>query len=331
MFSSNQYIKDVHDVPSKWIFENYLNLEVPLTGNRIKIKSLFNLEDKIPSMFLYYNVDCNCYKFKCFSTGRAGSAIDLMMYLWGMKFKECSQKIIRDYIEFLKTGNTPVKEDFEIYSWKVADYVFRKWSTADVKYWTRFNIGSNMLEKHNVKPISKYKMQKTDSEGNVLDSFSISSNNIYGYFNHKHELCKLYQPLNKMRKFIKVTDYIQGYDQLNNNDCLVIASSLKDIMAIKSLGFKIDAIAPHSENTLINPDMIKDFQQNYQSIVSVLDSDQAGIRAMKEYEEKHGITFCYLPLEKDISDIIKYHGKDIALRELSPKLNNAIEKYLENN
>ena len=119
-------------------------------------------------MFLYYSVDCNCYKFKCFSTGRGGSAIDLMMYLWGMNFKECSQKIIRDYIEFLKTGNTPVKEDFEIYSWKVADYVFRKWSTADAKYWSNFNIGSDILEKHNVKPISEYKMQKTDSNPRYL-------------------------------------------------------------------------------------------------------------------------------------------------------------------
>jgi hypothetical protein len=48
---------------------------------------------------------------------------------------------------------------------------------------------------------------------------------------------------------------------------------------------------------------------------------------MKAYEEKYGIPFCYLPLEKDIADIVKVHGVKKAIYEFVPKLNNAIDKY----
>jgi DNA primase len=102
-------------------------------------------------------------------------------------------------------------------------------------------------------------------------------------------------------------------------------------MAIKGLGFKIDAVAPHSENTLLSQDVIETFKKLYKAVVVLFDSDQAGIKAMKEYEETYGVPFCYLPLEKDISDIVRHHGKDTALRELSPKLDRAIEKYLQKN
>lgn len=330
MFSSNHYINDVNDVPPRWIFENYLDLKEPLEGNRVRIKSIFNPKDKTPSMFIYYCKTSQCYKFKCFSTGLGGSAVDLMMLIWGATFVEASQRIISDYQEYLKKGNKPQKQKLESIDWKVIGYSFRKWTTADAKFWTKFNIGSDLLEKHNVMPLGTYTMGKFKEE-KMLDSFEVKGNNIYGYFTQDGELCKIYQPYKKSRKFIKVSDYLQGEDQLDKNKDLVIASSLKDIMTIKSLGFKVDLIAPHSENTLLNPEIMKQFKKSYRSIVCVLDSDQAGIKAMKEYEEKYGVPFCYLPLEKDISDIVKHHGKDVALRELAPKLNNAIQKYLQKN
>lgn len=329
MFSSNNYITDVNDVPSSWIFENYLNLESPLDGNRIRIRSIFNDADKTPSMFIYYNRDCKCYKYKCFSTGRGGSAVDLMMYIWSTDFKDASVKIINDYSEFLKTGQKPVKENFEVSNWRVGEYELRSWTTLDAKYWTKFNIGSDLLEQYNVAPINHYCMEKVDQEENIIDSFQITGHNIYGFFTKEGELYKIYQPYNKSRKFIKITDYIQGEDQLENNKFLVIASSLKDIMAIKSLGLKIDAVAPHSENTLLSEHIMNKYKKQYKGIATVLDSDAAGIKAMKEYEEKYGVPFCYLPLEKDISDIVKHHGKDVALYELNPKLNKAFDKYVQ--
>lgn len=331
MFSSNHYIEDVNDIPPKWIFENYLDLNVPLNGNRVRIKSLFNSADKTPSMFLYYNKDCNCYKYKCFSTGKGGGAVDLMMHVWGLDFKQTSNKIIKDYTNYLKEGKAPVKLSFDFTTWIPGSFKSRKWTTADAKYWSQFHIGSDMLEEHRVFPLESYKMFKYDSDDNLLDSFEVVGNHIYGFYDKEGNLCKIYQPYKRERKFIKITDYLQGSDQLKANDYLIIASSLKDIMTIKSLGFRIDAVAPHSENTLLDPEVINTFKKLYKAVVVLFDSDQAGINAMKAYEETYGVPFCYLPLEKDISDIVKHHGKDAALRELSPKLDRAIEKYLQKN
>ncbi len=44
-------------------------------------------------------------------------------------------------------------------------------------------------------------------------------------------LYKIYQPKVQKKKFIKVTDYIQGSDQLAGHNHLVITSSLKDILS----------------------------------------------------------------------------------------------------
>jgi hypothetical protein len=62
-----------------------------------------------------------------------------------------------------------------------------------------------------------------------------------------------------------------------------------------------------------------------------MDSDEAGINSMKFYEKEYGLPFIYLPREKDISDIIKHHGKEVALYDFYPKLQRAIEKYVKKN
>ena len=54
MFTLSSFIKSIDDVPSDWIFENYLELPEKLTGQRIKMKSLYNLKDTDPSMYIYY-------------------------------------------------------------------------------------------------------------------------------------------------------------------------------------------------------------------------------------------------------------------------------------
>ena len=124
------------------------------------------------------------------------------------------------------------------------------------------------------------------------------------------------------KKFIKVENYIQGMDQLNSNHkTLVITSSLKDLMCFVRLGFHgVDVIAPDSENTIIPEHTINKYKSTYKSVVTIMDSDEPGIKAMKKYKELYKLPFVYLPLEKDISDIVKAHGKEKALYELVPKL-----------
>lgn len=328
MFSSRHHFNTACDIPSKWIFENYFGLN--LSGHRVCIKSVFNPDDKTPSMYIYYSTDTEAYRFKCFSTGKGGSAVELMMHAWSCNFMTASERIITDYIEFLKTGNMVSTEMIDYAKWKVSDFTIRGWTQADATYWSAYNISSNILEHYNVVPLEKYTMSKVTAEGEVEAEFVVTGKNIYGYFNNNLVLYKIYQPFNLKRKFIKVCSHPQGRDQFEGHDILILAASLKDCMAIKSMGLKVDIIAPDSENTYISAEMIAEFKADYKAIVVMMDSDEAGIKSMKYYEEQYKLPFVYLSQEKDISDIVKIHGVKKALYAFYAKLQSAIDKYKRN-
>lgn len=328
MFSSKSFVNDVFSIPAHWIFETYLGLTEPLTGQRVRIHSIFNPADKNPSMFIYYNTDFQCYKYKCFSTGKSGSAIDLMMNIWKLSFAETAKRIEADYAAYLKTGKRCDTKIIEHSPWKVTDYKIRSWTQSDADFWSPFNISSTILDTYCVRPLENYTMTKLLTDGIQTEEFTITGKNIYGYFNKEGVLYKIYQPLNRERKFIKICDYLQGHDQLVGHKHLVITSSLKDIMSVKSMPFiQLDLIAPDSENTIIDKKMIDHLKTKYNCIATMMDSDAAGIKSMKKYEDTYNIPSIYLPQEKDISDIVKVHGVQKALYYMAPVLHRALDKY----
>lgn len=328
MFSLNNFICDIKDVPSDWIFENYLQLPEKLTGQRVRMSSIFNPHDKDPSMYLYFNSDTNTYKFKCFSTGIGGTAVELLMHLWKTNYRDTVKTIIDDYTKYLNTGEKLESKIFHVSQWVISDYSIRGWTTNDAKYWLQFNIGSDLLQRYNVFPIEKYTMcEKIDDE--FTDNiFTIKRDNVYGYFNNNNELYKLYQPLNLNKKFLKLNQSVQGIEQLEGKKFLVITSSLKDVMAIKSIpGLNIDVIAPDSENTKLSEELISELKTKYEAIVTYMDSDKAGVDSMQYYFNKYNLPFCYVPLCKDFSDMVKEYGIKKAAYTFIPVLDKAIEKY----
>ena len=84
MISTKNLITDLQQVPREWVFEHYLNLKEKLTGQDVKMLSAFNAKDKVPSMFVYFDVASNFYKFKDFSSGYQGDSIELVKYLFNM-------------------------------------------------------------------------------------------------------------------------------------------------------------------------------------------------------------------------------------------------------
>jgi len=324
MFNTKNLVHDVKDVPSSWIFEHFCVLKEKLNGQDVKFKSIFNPGERTPSMCIYF--DGKVYKYKDFSTGKGGSAVDLVKEMTHLTFHKTCQLIIETYNDFVlhNNGGYDIEKFQKASKYKVTSYIVRSWTTQDQYFWTQFNIGSKLLEAHNVRPLESYCMTKDDNE------LCITGLYLYGYFKDDGTLYKIYQPKTLDKKFIKVTDYIQGMHQCTGERHLLITSSLKDIMSIKSLKLSLDVIAPDSENTIIKQDVMDELKKKYEKIIVMFDFDAAGIEAMIKYKEKYPfIEITVLPMSKDVSDSIKDSGaKEVRTRLvpiLAKKLNDEEE------
>ena len=322
MISTKNLITDLNQIPREWVFEYYLNLKEKLSGQDVKILSIFNARDKVPSMFIYYDVVSRSYKFKDFSSGNQGDSIELVKALFNMPTRgHATYKILEDYQIYIKNNTIAVVDIFYHDKYKVVDYEMRHWTNFDQTYWMGYKIGSKMLDRYNVIPLSFFTMSKLDLDGAEI-SYTFRKNYVYGYFRNDGSLYKIYMPKNTDKKFIKVENYIQGTDQLIH-DCkyLLITSSLKDLMAFNKLGISnIEAIAPDSENTMIGESIISKLKQSYTKIIVLFDNDGPGEKAAQRYKDKYDIDSIKLDMSKDLSDSVKDFGIEAVREKLFPLL-----------
>ena len=328
MISTKSLTSELGDIPREWVFEYYLKLNEKLCGQDVQIKSPFNAVDKVPSTYVYYSKSLSRYKFKDFSSGRNGDGVTLVQDLFKLSSRgEAAHKIITDYNQFTLNN----KEDYSLrefkiqQKYKVTDYVIRGWTNIDQKFWTQFHIGSKLLGHYNVKPLESYTMTK-EIDGELQQLKIEGRHHIYGYFRADGTLYKIYQPMVKENKFIKVREYIQGTDQLTyKTKFLVICSSLKDVMAFMKLGYKeAEAVAPDSENTLIPEHVIASYKLKYSKVCTLFDNDKPGIEAMEKYGERYQLNGCILPMSKDLSDSVKDHDVIRVKEVLTPLLKQAL-------
>jgi len=322
MLTTKNVITSVNDIPISWIFAYYCKIDIAMfDGNDFKINSIFNESDRTPSMSFYVtNIG---YKFNDFSSGKKGSAVDLVMMYKKLSFKEACDDIISNYKEWIKYNNIEFfDKKIQIKpKYKVTDYKIRGWNSSDKNYWLSYNISSKILEYYNVKPLKDYTISNDNNEYNIIDDL------LYGYFNKNQELCKIYQPNIRDQKFFKVKSYTQGLDQIKNHPFLIYTSSLKDIMSIYSLNLNIDLKAPDSENTLISKDEIESDLKKYKKTFTLFDVDEAGIKAANLYKELYNIQPMFLAYgEKDPSDHIKKYG----VKKIAPLLITLFHKHLNN-
>ena len=323
MFNTKNLVHDIKSVPSPFIFEHFCKLKEKLTGQDLKIKSLFNSKERTPSMCVYFDTKLSSYRFKDFSTGKGGSGIDLVKDITGLNYHKSCELIIERYNDYVlhNNGGYDIKEFKKESKYRISGVVYRTWTTQDQYYWTQFNIGSRLLEQYHVRPLEYYTMTKDDKE------LTIRGNYLYAYHKADGTVYKIYQPKTLDKKFLKVNDFVQGSEQLTGHKHLLITSSLKDIMAIKSLKLHIDIIAPDSENSLIKPDQMEDYNMVYEKIVVLFDNDDAGIKAMERYKELYPyVAICVLPMSKDPSDSIKDHGPKEVRDRLVPILSKKISE-----
>lgn len=323
MLSTKHIISSVKDVPSTWIFEHYARLDERLTGQDLKILSLFNPKDRIPSFCIYYKE--GKYRFKDFSTGTGGGAIDLVMNLYGIPFAQAANKITEDYNQYILSNGEYKIGEFKKYSrYKVTEFCKRAWNTLDRDYWLSYGIGSGRLEKFWVYPLSFYKMEKDN--GTEKKELNINGDYIYGYFRSNGDLYKIYQPKIRDMKFLTIKDYIQGTDQLiYARPNLLIGSSMKDILCFDEFEWPFEVIAPGSENTMIKKEKIELWKQKYNNIIVLFDNDDPGVKAAKKYKSEYGLPNVFLPLEKDLSDSVQKHGREEVMKLLHPQLKEIIK------
>ena len=326
MISTKIIVSNSFDVPSSWIFEQYCSLSEKLAGQDVKIKSMFNTRDSVPSMVIFCRGDGDYY-FKDFSTDKGGTGVRLVMELFNLSLGDAVNKIVVDYTNYLKrTGgfSTP-KTIVPKVNYKLETYDTRKWNKNDADYWTKYGIDSELLKEYRVDPLSAFTFSKVD--GGVYSFFTSEKPYVYGFFREDGTLYKIYQPFNKDKKFMKLKDYVQGIDQLKfNKSLLVVTSSLKDGMSLLKLGYPIEFIAPDSEGSVLREELVRSLKTKYKKIICIFDNDIAGITAMKRYEDLFEIPYVILPLEKDISDSIKKHGQQKTKEVLTPLINQALKK-----
>ena len=95
-------------------------------------------------------------------------------------------------------------------------------------------------------------------------------------------------------------------------------TSLKDIMALNTLKFPIECVAPSSENSMLAKSVLTAYSLKYKGIITFFDNDEAGKLGMHKYEEKYGIPGIYLKMSKDISDSIRDFGPEKTKQYLTP-------------
>jgi 5S rRNA maturation endonuclease (ribonuclease M5) len=316
MISIENLIEYIH-IPDEWIFEKYLKLP-QLNGQDIKMKSVFNSKDSTPSMFIYYDTTKNTYRFKDFSSGHGGNGIHLVSLLENISYPEAYEKVYNDYINSPETIKAEIIPEEK---YKVSDYEIRYWNQLDADYWTAFKINSRSLETYEVYPLDFYTMSKPNPDSTV-SSFTVKKNYIYGYFNKLGELIKIYQPKNLDKKFLKVKNYLQGWDQLEyQTDNLMLVSSLKDLLSFKSLGFSnFESLAPDSENSIIPLHIMNDLKSKYKRIFVLFDNDIAGKRSTEKYNTYYDTISLDLNLSKDLSDSVRDYGIETVRREIIKQL-----------
>lgn len=325
MFSTKNSVIEGSDVPSTWVFQYYLDLPERLTGQDLKIKSIFNPNERTPSFCIYVDKTVMQYKFKDFSTGKSGNKIDLVKLILGINFSEAMRTIVSDYNKFIKTSDYKEEKFIPQTRWEIDFINLRDWTVDDSNYWLSYRIGKSLLDTYNVKPIDYYNLVKQES--NEVKKLKIGSKFCYGYFDKNGEVYKVYQPHSKKHKFFKAKQYLQGFDQLKfNQPYLVICSSLKDAMCLRSMGYNIEVIAPDSENTMIKPHIIEHLKKKYKKVITLFDNDEAGKNAVGKYASTYKIHGCVPTICKDISDAMVEIGFDKLHAMLKPLLKETLNK-----
>lgn len=243
------------------------------------------------------------------------------------KLKLTDKKHVPDKLELTSLRKNQYQERISRKNLKRTHYkvISRKWNVNDENYWlNNYGISLELLERYGIFPVNRYqqrnwdwsyfetKYQYDDNEDDPCYCFTFKSNN------DSVTSVKLYRPFNKKFKWCGNVDScdIQGYDQLpDDGELLIIASSMKDLLTLTSIGYNV--IAPQGETIPMPKSIMNDLSKRFKRIVFIFDRDETGIKFSKKEAELNQCEYRILPYvdnltekDKDFADYRKALGKE---------------------
>jgi hypothetical protein len=259
--------------------------------------------------------------YKDFGTGDSYDCFSYVQRKYNLTFVEALRVIDNDFNLGLHIGRlnkTEAIASFQgspIYQERKKVIIRKRtriWNNYDTNFWGMFNISKEIVDKFAITPIDYFW---------VGDIRYTCSSLAYAYkINGRY---KIYRPFEKEGKWFSNTNKsdIQGYEQLKDNgDVVFLASSLKDVMTLYSMGW--DAVALQSEMQVPEEELIDDLKSRFRIVGVLYDNDfhsetNPGQTMASKICLKYNLTNVIIPSHyksKDISDLVRDHGVDCAKR-----------------
>jgi hypothetical protein len=203
----------------------------------------------------------------------------------------------------------------------------REWDKRDADYWRQYSVPKYLLTEYQVIPIDYFWINEA--------RFRVKQ---IGYAYRFKNGYKIYQPYEVEDKWYSNigTEVLQGYQQLVwSSDTLIITSSLKDVLVLKTLGY--NSIAPQSEMVELKEEQVIELRKRFSNIVLLYDNDYTsehnpGQRMAEKLCSRFGFHNICIPTKyesKDISDLVKHYGLGIAEQFIKRELNEQGRQHIE--
>lgn len=290
-------------VSQEEIFKMYLTIS-PVYGARFKNP----LRDDNNPDCVFYIDGRGVIKFRDIAMGWNWDCFNVVEYRYNLSFSEALSKIGTDFKlidgEQISTEREIILKEPLKPRKVIIEIKARQWNTVDRDYWLKNLIHKKTLEFYNVVPVRNYWIN-----GDIKYFYS-DNDPCYAYWFGPYEYI-LYMPLRKkgsVRFIQNVRNRLQGYDQLpESGDLLLLTKSLKDVMLAYEFG--ISSTATLGETTYLSNEQFSDLYNRFDTIISLLDFDRAGITAANRYRKQYEIQPFFLTNGRFNS--IDYGAKDL--------------------
>lgn len=299
--------------------------------------------DKIPSFGLFKSDKYNKVLYKDFANGESGNCFVFVKKLFNLaKITDAYTRVASDFLMTQFETTIPIpSSNFKSYVAKSNEgriekdrieikVKVRPWDNRDRDYWfLKYGINISLLRECQVYPISHY----------FLNSYCTKVTGIaYAFVENKDgkQTYKIYQPFGE-NKWINNNNYSvwELWTQMPLvGKTLIITSSRKDAMVIKSLFLPSDVTSCALQGENFKPKMIvmEELTARFDRTLILYDNDKtkkenwgkiAASKIVKEYASL-GLQQIEIPdayEEKDISDYREVHGKEKSFNLLTYLIN----------